>query len=95
MFGHEPVAFKDVIDGTSNTIFVVDASDERAVVWTKPDDLTYDLARPLAGLPGRFEGGFNALFVDGSVQFIGDTIDPKTLNALFTRNGGEVVGKLP
>ena len=29
---------------------------------------------------------------DGSVRFIRGTVTPKTLNALFTRNGGEAVG---
>jgi prepilin-type processing-associated H-X9-DG protein len=95
MFGKEPVAIKEVTDGTANTLFVVDAADERAVVWTKPDDLKPDPAKPLAGLLGRFQGGFNALFVDGSVRFIGEKVDPQTLNALFTRDGGEVLGRIP
>src|SRR5262249_11015560 len=30
---------KDIQDGTSNTVIVVDAADEAGVIWTKPDDL--------------------------------------------------------
>ncbi|HEV3259512.1 MAG TPA: DUF1559 domain-containing protein [Gemmataceae bacterium] len=89
--GRKPVAFREVTDGTSNTIFVVDANDEHGVVWTKPEDLEYDPDQPLEGLVGHFPHGFNALFVDGSVHFIRDKIDPKALRALFTRDGGEVV----
>ena len=82
---------KEIIDGTSNTILIVDADDEHAVVWTKPQDLPYSPERPLAGLVGHHEGGFQALFADGSVRFITEKINPRTLQALMTRNGGEVL----
>jgi prepilin-type N-terminal cleavage/methylation domain-containing protein/prepilin-type processing-associated H-X9-DG protein len=36
-------------------------------------------------------GGVNALFMDGSVKFITNSIDQTTWRALGTRNGGEVV----
>jgi hypothetical protein len=39
--------------------------------------------------------GFTAGFADGSVRFIARAIKPKTLWAIFTRNGGEVVGEIP
>ncbi len=42
--------------------------------------------------PGRpFTGGFNALFCDGSVRFIKESIDAVVLQALITRDGGEVI----
>jgi hypothetical protein len=90
----KPLRIQDVTDGTSNTIFIVEATPDHAVIWTKPEDYNYDPAKPLAGLRGA-EGGFIAAFVDGSVRFISNTIDPKTLDALFTRNGGEVIGNIP
>jgi prepilin-type N-terminal cleavage/methylation domain-containing protein/prepilin-type processing-associated H-X9-DG protein len=40
----------------------------------------------------RHPTGINALFGDGSVRFIRDSINPVTWSALGTRNGGEVVG---
>jgi hypothetical protein len=89
--GRRELTIRDVPDGTSNTIWVVDADLDRAVVWTKPDDLTYDRDKPTLGLGNRYSGGFAVLFVDASARFIPKTIDPKTLAALFTRNGGEVV----
>jgi prepilin-type N-terminal cleavage/methylation domain-containing protein/prepilin-type processing-associated H-X9-DG protein len=39
-------------------------------------------------------GGVNAVFVDGSVHFISNSIDKATWRALGTRNGGEPVGSL-
>ncbi|PQO43752.1 DUF1559 domain-containing protein [Blastopirellula marina] len=38
-------------------------------------------------------GGAQFVFVDGSVHFVADTIDATTLDALATRNGGEVIGE--
>lgn len=83
------VSIKDITDGTSSTIMVVAASDARAVIWTKPDDLPLDLQEPAKGLGGPIESGFCALFCDGSVQFLPLPQDPKNLRALFTRAGGE------
>jgi prepilin-type processing-associated H-X9-DG protein len=84
-------------DGTSNTIAVVEAKE--AVPWTKPgSEIPFDEAlKPeklqllRVALGGHSPGGFNALFCDGSVRFIKDTVNLLTLRALITRNGGEVV----
>jgi hypothetical protein len=92
--GPDGVRIADVTDGTSNTLFVVDADDDHAVIWTKPDDLEVAEANPANGLSAR-NGGFSALLVDGSVRLLPKDIDRKTLWALFTRNGGEVIGDVP
>jgi prepilin-type processing-associated H-X9-DG protein len=80
-----------VADGTSKTIMVVEADADRAVVWTRPDDWEFDPARPLAGLGNAHPGGFQALFVDGSVRFLAKTIDPRLFRSLLTVAGGEAV----
>ena len=82
---------RDITDGTSNTIMVVEAHADSAAIWTKPDDLEIDFKNSLKGLKGARVGGFHALLCDGSVRFISESIDIKILNALFTRNGGEVI----
>jgi prepilin-type N-terminal cleavage/methylation domain-containing protein/prepilin-type processing-associated H-X9-DG protein len=41
---------------------------------------------------GFHSGGVNTLMADGSVRFIGLSIDVRTFAALVTRNGGEVIG---
>ncbi len=87
--GAKGIGFSDIRDGTSNTIMTVEASDESAVVWTKPDDFQYDPKNPIKGLLGPRTRGFNAGFADGSVRFISGTVSPDALKAAFTRDGGE------
>ena len=86
------VKIAHIIDGTSNTLMVVEAKE--GVPWTKPEELPFvpgQPAVPLYGAGSVHPSGFNAAFVDGAVRFIKTTIDPQVLRALITRAGGEVV----
>jgi prepilin-type processing-associated H-X9-DG protein len=87
----EATGIQNVTDGTSNTILVVESKD--AVPWTKPDDLKFDMdAKPsLRGAASPHTGGFNALFADGSVHFIKNSISFQVFKALITRASGEVI----
>lgn len=87
----KPTRFAQMTDGTSNTIMAVEASVDSSVIWTKPEDLEVDRRAPFEGLLGVRPGGFQALFADGSVQFISQALDPQVLWAMFTMNGGEVI----
>jgi hypothetical protein len=89
--GGKGVRIQDVPDGTSNTIFLVEAAADRGVAWTRPDDLTIDPKQPQQGLGSSPIGTFHALFVDGSVHLLRASLPAETLRALFTRNGGEAV----
>jgi len=93
--GKQGTAIRDVRDGVSNTIMLLEVGPEKAVVWTKPDDLQIDPANSLHGvrqLRGLHGGGFNVLFCDGHVQFMKmKDIDPKKLRAMFTHDGGEPI----
>ena len=89
--GSEGIKIQKITDGTSNTIFVVDASDDRAVTWTKPDDWDVDPKPDLKGIFGHHPGGTPFSFADGSVRFIKETVDPKVIEMLITRDGGEVI----
>lgn len=91
--GAEGIKIPKITDGTSNTIFVVDASNARAVTWTKPDDWDVDPKLDLKGIFGHHAGGTPFSFTDGSVRFIKETVDPKTLESPITRDGGEVISQ--
>jgi hypothetical protein len=81
----------DILDGTSNTVFVVDANDKHAVPWTKPEDLLYDDNNPWNGLVGHHGEACVALFVDGAVHVLNPKLNPERLAAFFTRAGGEEI----
>ena len=87
----EGVGLQNFTDGTSNTLMVVEA--KNAVIWSKPDDLKFDMeAKPsLYGAASPHTGGFNALFCDGSVRFIKNSISAQVFKALITRASGEVI----
>lgn len=87
--GTQSTEFKDIRDGLSNTITIVEA--QRPIPWTKPDDIAYDPAKPLPKLGGHERGVFTAAFGDGSVQNMAQNVDETLLRAMFTRAGGELV----
>jgi hypothetical protein len=82
----------DFIDGTSNTILIVEADNAHAVPWTKPEDLKIDPEHPERGLGGHFHGGFLVSLADGSVRVVKKEISKATLRSAFTPSGGEVLG---
>lgn len=84
--GHRRV---DVTDGLPSTIMVVQA--DRAVPWTKPEDLDFDAAVPMRDLGHAEAKGFHVLLSNGAAWFIMEDIDPDVLRGLMTVNGGEDV----
>ncbi len=86
--------FRDVLDGLSNTIGVVEANPAVAVPWTKPADLRFEPGEELIGLGGVRPGGFLAAFLDGSTRLISESVDREVLRRLFLIRDGEPIGDL-
>jgi hypothetical protein len=89
--GPDGKKIKQIKDGTSNTICIVDANADRAVVWTQPGDLQVDLQNPLLGLDGQPEGMFRGLMCDGSARAVRYTLKPETLRRLFQIDDGNPI----
>jgi hypothetical protein len=83
--------FARILDGSSNTILVVEVHRDSAVIWTKPDDLVIDVQDPLKALKGQPSNGFSAALADGSVRFISNSVDLKLLLNLLQMNDGNPV----
>jgi hypothetical protein len=79
-------SFRDITDGTSNTICLIE--NPALVDWTSPKDITIENAKKLVkGLP---DGKTIIIgMYDGSVRQIDNTIDADLLHAKLTPNGGE------
>jgi len=94
--GSKGIRLRDIDDGPSQTLLVVEAHDQ-VMQWSEPRDLDFmDLVSNPGGTTGPSTahiGGFHALRVDGSVTFISESIDPEILKALVTPRGKETVGE--
>ena len=81
------LGFRDITDGSSNTIMAVEA--KRGIHWAKPQDI--DLKDPgEMDLGGFSKEGFIATLADGSTHFVPAGYDPVKLHRLFTASDGEV-----
>ncbi len=91
----ENLGFRDITDGTSNTVMIVETSGDASVPWSKPEDVEIDPEDPLVHMGRNHQGGFHVVMGDGAVKFITHSIDLSLFNALLTRAGGEVVDRAP
>ncbi len=87
-------AIRDIKDGTSNTLLVIEVDQDHAVPWMAPQDA--DVTIVTAFLEGKSKhthtGGGHALLADGTVRFLSQNIDRRILIGLTTADGGEEIG---
>lgn len=83
--------FREVTDGASNTILLIQASSDHAVVWTQPTDLAPDLDDLKKGLFSESREFTTIGFADGSVKHLPREISNEDLMAFLTFAGGEIV----
>ena len=88
LFGHR---FADITDGLEQTILLVEVGDDKAVIWTKPEDLLFSATDGTKGWGAKSQSTFTTLFCNGRVRQLSRGIDLKHLKALLTRAGGEVI----
>lgn len=82
---------RDISDGTSNTIMIVEALREQAVSWTRPDDLPFDPKVPSRGVVDNRNTSFWTAFCDGSVRRLDIKTNAENLRRYFQMNDGEVI----
>ena len=85
----EGITFREITDGTSNTIAVLEVDAAAAVEWTKPADWEYDPSDPTRNLGDVNIGTITVSFADGSIHQLPDNIDPEDMKALITRDAGD------
>ena len=99
IFGYDRQAgFRDITDGTSNTLMIGDASEPNASFLAGGKATIRGFSqKPYIngpdGIGSPHVGGAQFALADGSVRFISENIDEGVLEALATKSGGEVVGE--
>ena len=76
----------DILDGTSNTIVVIERANS-GISWAEPRDFDATVPAPLP--KGNHPGGNMVLFADGSVRFVSQTASAAQVRAAATKDGGE------
>ena len=91
MLGTPRLRIANIADGTSNTLLFAEAAEP--VLWTKPDDVTYDgKEKLLPKLGGLFKDGFHAAHCDGSVRFYRKKdVTEDFLRKFIGRDDGEAI----
>ena len=92
--------FKEIKDGLSDTILLVEVADS-STWWAEPVDLDFNKmsfkinGSRRQGISSYHAGGANVAFCDGSVRFLPDSTNPQLIKAMITIDGAEHVADDP
>ena len=89
--GEKPLSADAIRDGTSHTIMMAEAGPDKAVPWTKPEDLPFDPKNPMAALGKVPESGFPVAFFDGHVEWMDEDVSPVRLRQWIDPNDGQPI----
>jgi len=89
--GQDGIDLRRISDGASNTIMFVEAGANKAVAWTKPENLPFNTDNPIAEMGDLPGDRFSAVFFDGYIHTIEKDIDPKTLCLLIQHKDGQPI----
>lgn len=91
---NQPRPIKEITDGTSNTLLVIEVPHDQSVHWMAPEDADEKLLESFGPQSKEsHSGGRHGLLTDGTVRFLTQKIDRKTFAALCTATGNETVGE--
>jgi hypothetical protein len=86
--GDQPARLQDIVDGTANTVMVIDAANT-GINWLEPRDL--DMNSVLAAI-GPHPSVVQVVMADGSVRALPvGPIGTQKLQPMLTMDGGEVI----
>ncbi|MCI0376444.1 MAG: DUF1559 domain-containing protein [Gemmataceae bacterium] len=89
--GSKKVILKDVKDGSSNTILIVESQSAR-IHWMEPRDLSFETVNMEKSDPAGVNSPYGppaVAMLDGAVQSLNLGLKPATLRAMLTIDGGE------
>jgi Tfp pilus assembly protein PilE len=86
-----PRKLDEVVDGTTQTLLVIEVPADQAVPWMAPMDIDVNgLLSNLSSLPKNHEEGFQGVFIDSTSQlFSHDLVTPDVLSAFTTIDGDD------
>lgn len=85
---------REITDGSSNTLLVIEVDAAHAVPWMAPTDADEALLSSFEGkAKTSHTGGLHSLLADGTVRFLSVNLAKETRHALITAAGGETVGE--
>ncbi|MDC0937021.1 DUF1559 domain-containing protein, partial [Pirellulales bacterium] len=90
--GHKGMMLKEITDGMSSTVMIVEVVPDRAVTWSQPADWEVDFADPFDGVADDVGRPFITAFCDGSARNInpGHPLDQENWPRYLRPTDGEI-----